>query len=81
MNAASVSPLSASAPATLPRCRCGNDRHSRESSPEREYSLGGAAYLLWGGTSIPRRVNFRCVRCQRVFDSVTAREACRKYVC
>jgi hypothetical protein len=76
MNAVSLLP-----PAQpLPRCRCGTDRTARTATPEREYTLAGAAYLLWGGTSVPRRVNFRCVYCGVVFDSSTSRAECRKYV-
>lgn len=64
----------------LPRCKCGTDRTCRTASPEREYTLGGAAYLLWGGTSIPKRVNFRCIFCGVVFDSLSSRPDCRKYI-
>jgi hypothetical protein len=55
----------------LPRCRCGTDRTCREASPEREYTLGGTLYALWGGTAVPSRVDFRCPRCGVVFDSCT----------
>jgi hypothetical protein len=64
----------------LPRCRCGTDRSSRTASPEREYSLGGACYLLWGGTSVPTRVRFRCIFCGVVFDECTDRVTLRKYI-
>jgi len=63
-----------------PRCRCGTDRTNRAASPEREYSLAGAAYLLWGGTSVPTRVRFRCIYCCKVFDECTDREALRAYI-
>lgn len=55
----------------LPTCRCGTDRTRREATPEREYTLAGTAYALWGGTAIPARVNFRCVHCGEIFDSCT----------
>jgi hypothetical protein len=64
----------------LPRCRCGTDRTHRAATPEREYSFGGACYLLWGGTSIPTRVNFRCVHCGTVFDRRTDRATCRAHI-
>ncbi len=54
--------------ANLPTCPCGTNMHSRAATPEREYSLAGACYALWGGTSVPSRVNFRCVHCGIVFD-------------
>jgi hypothetical protein len=52
----------------LPTCKCGTDRTCREATPEREYTLMGILYSLWGGTSIPSRVDFRCVYCGVVFD-------------
>jgi hypothetical protein len=52
----------------LPTCKCGTDRTHREATPEREYTFMGTLYALWGGTSVPSRVNFRCVRCGVVFD-------------
>ena len=55
----------------LPTCRCGTDRTRREATPERDYSVLGAMYALWGGTSIPSRVSFRCVHCGVVFDTRT----------
>jgi len=64
----------------LPRCRCGTDRSNRAASPEREYSLAGACYLLWGGTSVPTRVKFRCIFCGVVFDECTDRQSLRKYI-
>jgi hypothetical protein len=49
-------------------CACGTDRSSRWAAPERQYSIAGILYLLWGGTPAPIRVQFRCVRCGQVFD-------------
>jgi hypothetical protein len=53
---------------TLPTCKCGTDRTCRAATPEREYTILGTLYALWGGTSIPSVVQFRCVHCQVVFD-------------
>ena len=64
----------------LPRCRCGYDRTCREATPEREYTLAGTVYALWGGTPIPSRVSFRCVRCHVVFDSCTDRATMRAFI-
>ncbi len=58
-------------PKSLPRCPCGTDRTCREATPEREYTFGGVLYALWGGTSVPSRINFRCVHCGEVFDACT----------
>jgi hypothetical protein len=63
----------------LPSCECGTNRLDKHASPEREYTTLGAVYLLWGGTSVPCRVNFRCVRCGELFDSVSGRAQTKPY--
>ncbi len=65
---------------SLPTCRCGTTRADRAASPEREYTLSGTFYLLWGGTSVPSRVRFRCIHCGEIFDECTERRICRDYV-
>ncbi len=64
----------------LPTCKCGTDRTRREATPEREYSLLGTLYALWGGTAIPTIVRFRCVHCGVVFDHTTDRAEMRAYI-
>lgn len=64
----------------LPHCRCGTDRDHPHASPEREYGLLGTLYLLWGGTSVPRKVAFRCLLCGEVFDEVKGRSRVMRYV-
>jgi hypothetical protein len=55
--------------AILPTCPCGTDRTCRAATPERDYTMAGTLYALWGGTSIPSSVGFRCVHCGIVFDT------------
>jgi hypothetical protein len=64
----------------LPTCGCGTDRTRREATPEREYTFFGAVYALWGGTSIPSTVRFRCVRCGEVFDAVSDMATRRAFI-
>ncbi|CAN5627491.1 hypothetical protein BH09MYX1_BH09MYX1_37470 [soil metagenome] len=52
-------------------CRCGTTRDGKYAVPETEHSLLGNLYAAWGGTSIPTRVSFRCVKCGKVFDTST----------
>jgi hypothetical protein len=52
----------------LPTCKCGTNRTQRAATPERQYTFMGTLYALWGGTSVPSRVDFRCVHCGVVFD-------------
>jgi hypothetical protein len=61
-------------------CPCGTTRDDTFAQPEREYTFLGTLYLLWGGTSVPKKVNFRCIKCQRVFDSSDAPAVRRKYI-
>jgi hypothetical protein len=64
----------------LPACRCGTDRESKYCVQDREYSFVRTLYLLWGGTSVPTKVSFRCVKCGKTFDSTTQPAECRQYV-
>jgi hypothetical protein len=63
----------------LPRCKCGTDRHSKFSVIDRDYTFLGMLYLLWGGTSVPSKVSFRCVKCGSMFESSTAPRICREH--
>ena len=60
-------------------CRCGTTRHDRFAIPEAEYSLLGNLYAAWGGTAIPTRGEFRCVKCNAWFDASTDPEVCRAH--
>jgi hypothetical protein len=64
----------------LPQCKCGTDRTSKFSVTHRDYSFMGILYLMWGGTSVPTRVKFQCVKCGKMFDSSTSPPVCRKYI-
>lgn len=64
----------------LPRCQCGTDARSKYAVIDREYSFFGTLYLLWGGTSVPSRVSFRCVKCGEMFESTTSPSVCREYI-
>jgi hypothetical protein len=66
--------------AALAVCKCGTDRTRREATPEREYTFFGTLYALWGGTAVPTRVTFRCVRCGVAFDAATDRATCRRFI-
>ncbi|HSY21428.1 MAG TPA: hypothetical protein VK841_04900 [Polyangiaceae bacterium] len=68
-----LSSMDSSESTDWPTCKCGTDRTMRAATPEREYSLWGTMYALWGGTAIPTRVNFRCVHCGVVFDGDSER--------
>jgi hypothetical protein len=79
-------PAEASAPAAEaeeeapPRCKCGTDRESKFSVVNRDYTFWGLLYLLWGGTAIPSKVSFRCVKCGDLFESTTSRSVCKENV-
>jgi hypothetical protein len=62
------------------QCKCGTTRSSKFAVKEREYGFFGVLYLLWGGTSVPTKVSFRCVKCGATFDSTTREAECRRYI-
>jgi hypothetical protein len=64
----------------LPTCKCGTDRDSKFAVCEREYGALAILYLVWGGTSVPKKVSWRCVKCGQVFDSSTREVICRRYI-
>jgi hypothetical protein len=64
----------------LPHCKCGTDRLSKYSVVNRDYTFLGLLYLLWGGTAIPSKVAFRCVKCGSLFESTTSRFVCKEHV-
>jgi hypothetical protein len=74
-----ITPTQSDAPEELPRCKCGTDRQSKYCVVNRDYSFTGVLYLLWGGTSVPSRVSFRCVKCGASFETTTAPSICRQY--
>jgi hypothetical protein len=64
----------------LPQCKCGTNRRSKYSVANRDYSFMGLLYLLWGGTAIPTKVAFRCVKCGAIIESTTSRRICEEHV-
>jgi hypothetical protein len=64
----------------LPHCKCGTDRRSKYSVVNRDYTFLGLLYLLWGGTAIPSKVAFRCVKCGALFESTTSRGVCKEHI-
>lgn len=80
-----LAPTSAAAEPTddeedLPQCKCGTNRLSKFSVVNRDYTFFGLLYLLWGGTSVPSKVSFRCVKCGALFESTTSPSVCRENV-
>jgi hypothetical protein len=74
-----TAPAPSADPEDPPRCKCGTDRQSKFSVADRDYTFLGTLYLLWGGTSVPSRVSFRCVKCGALFETTTAPSVCRLY--
>lgn len=51
-----------------PRCACGHDRTHFMVSPEGKYTAFGWFWLLFGVTTRPVRIFYRCRVCNQVFD-------------
>jgi hypothetical protein len=64
----------------VPTCKCGTDADSKFCVRDREYGFFGTLYLLWGGTSVPSKVSFRCVKCGETFEVTTRAVECRRYI-
>lgn len=58
----------ADAAAALPTCRCGHDRDHFMVSPVPQYTGLDWVWVIFGITTIPYEVQFRCRRCGQVFD-------------
>lgn len=54
-----------------PTCPCGHDRSHFMVSPEPRYSGLDWFWVLFGITTMPREVSFRCRRCGQTFDRTT----------
>jgi hypothetical protein len=64
----------------LPSCHCGTNAESKFCVADRAYSFVRLLYLLWGGTSVPTKVSFRCVKCGETFEVLTDPALCRLYI-
>ena len=64
-----ATPINPYRESALPTCKCGTNRTHRAATPERQYTFMGTLYALWGGTSVPSIVEFRCVHCGVIFDA------------
>lgn len=72
--------MSSSPTREVPACKCGTERDSKFAVCERQYGSLAILYLVWGGTAVPRKVSFRCVKCGKLFDSSTREAVCRQYI-
>ncbi|MCB1177419.1 MAG: hypothetical protein KDK36_07565 [Leptospiraceae bacterium] len=55
-------------------CKCGTDKTSPDAEPIVKYTVMGMLKLIWGITTIPKSVEYRCRKCGRVFDSLSTHE-------
>ncbi len=55
----------------LPQCPCGHDRNHHMVSGQGTYTWSGWFWVLFGVTTKPTRVSFRCRRCNTHFDEST----------
>lgn len=64
-------PIDAAPPkvAPLPTCPCGHDRHHFRVSCEGEHKSWAWIALMFGVSSKPVRVSWRCRLCDTTFDS------------
>lgn len=52
-----------------PRCSCGHDRNHHMVSPDPVYTLTGSFWVaVFGVSTKPIRIKFRCRRCNETFE-------------
>lgn len=54
-----------------PRCKCGYDRTHYMVTPDGKYSGMGWFWVLFGVTTRPTRIEYKCRRCGQFFDETT----------
>ncbi|MBI2391772.1 MAG: hypothetical protein HYV09_19435 [Deltaproteobacteria bacterium] len=55
----------------MPRCPCGHDRNHYMVSAEPKYGLWKLLVVSMGISQQPHAVEYRCRRCNQVFDRTT----------
>lgn len=63
-----------------PTCSCGHDRRHWMVSPEPQYTGLDWVWVIFGITTIPREVRFRCRRCGETFDRTTDDAEMRRHI-
>lgn len=67
--ARAVTDTATSEPArNLPRCKCGHDRTHYMVSAEPQYGVWQLLVVSMGISQQPRSIEYRCRRCNEVFD-------------
>jgi len=63
-----------------PTCPCGHERGHFMVSPEPQYTGLDWVWVIFGITTIPYEVRFKCRRCGDVFDRTTDDALMRRYI-
>jgi hypothetical protein len=61
-------------------CRCGHDRDHYMVTVDKEYSAGGWFTVLFGISTVPSKVKFRCTLCGDVLEELTDPAALKKHI-
>ncbi len=67
-------------PSEPARCECGHDRDHFMVSPEPQYSGLDWFWVLFGITTVPREIQFRCRRCKVCFDRTQDERIMKRFV-
>jgi len=62
------------------RCSCGYDRDHYMVSPEPQYNALDWIWVVFGITTIPFEVRFRCRTCGQTFDHTRDATLMRRYI-
>lgn len=53
------------------RCRCGHTRDNFWVRPARTYGVWGLICMMFGVTTKPSRVDYKCAHCEHTFETIT----------
>ena len=64
----------------LPKCKCGNTIFSENVKVKNNYSLFG--WFMWsqGSSVVPKKMKFKCLRCESYFCELTNKELIKEYM-
>lgn len=65
--------------ARLPTCRCGHDRTHYNVVPRPSFGFWGWFLLLMGASGVPKKIAYRCLRCEQTVETTRDPEVLRRF--
>lgn len=61
-------------------CRCGHDRTHYMVTKDFEYSKGGWLTVLFGISTAPKKLKYRCTNCKDVIEEIDDPQELKKHL-